>query len=430
VKLTALKIHRFRGLLPGAGLTFHPSFNLLVGENGTGRTTLLELLARVLGGDFSGMLREPFSLEYTLTEEGMTLHVSVRNEAPSDAAPAEGVPALTAALLPLRTPERAPEFQPFIELRIGLEAPADQLVMYASATGIAWEVNGRPAYAQGMEWSLLDRSVWMLVLMTARSLDSDVRDRLSPLLRRVFLLNPSRFDESLGTFQHIGEIRFGMEAREDELFPIGLMGLPTWLPRLLRARWTGSPAADVIVIGHREVEDSFLARFAALAGFTAAELRVDVVHRQAFAHSERVELGRFAFRFTRRDGVEISQAQLGYGQKRLLSFLYYLDAHEDFAVVDGLTHGLHPRWISAALRALGERQLFVTGQSPHLFEEVPHGAAEELRAALLFCRTELRDGRERWLWSDPTPAQAEALFDEHRSGVDSLATLLQARGLW
>ncbi|WP_037585017.1 radical SAM protein, partial [Stigmatella aurantiaca] len=42
----------------------------------------------------------------------------------------------------------------------------------------------------------------------------------------------------------------------------------------------------------------------------------------------------FTFLFTRPDGSSLTQAQLGDGQKRLLSFLYYLDVHEDFVIAD------------------------------------------------------------------------------------------------
>jgi len=434
VKLTSLTIHRFREVVPGTSLTFHPSFNLLVGENGTGRTTLLELITRVLGGDFSGLLHEAFSLEYTFTLPGMTLHATVRNETLGEGAfvqtPLEGARSKTSLLLPPRGLAQAPAYEPFVELGIDLQAPGKPLRMVASSTGIAWEVNGRPAYAQAMTWALLERSVWTLLLMTAPSLEGEVKERLSPLLRKIFLLGPARFDESLGTFERLGEVRFAMEARAEELVPLGLMGLPTWLPRLLRERWTQGPAADAFVIGHAEVPGSFLSRFVEVTLASAGELRVDVLKRQAFASAERIELGRLTCRVTRRDGMEFSQEQLGHGHKRLLSWFYFLDVHEDFAVVDGLSHGLHPRWCETALQAVGGRQLFMADFGPLMFRQVPTGSALELRAALVFCRTRLREGRECFLWVNPTLSETQSLFEDLRTDGLPLEALLRERGLW
>jgi len=87
MKLTKLKIHGYRDIAPGTELVFSPSATLVLGENGTGRTTLLELLVLALSSDFSGLLHEAFSLEYTLAFPGMTLHIAVRNTSPSSPTP-------------------------------------------------------------------------------------------------------------------------------------------------------------------------------------------------------------------------------------------------------------------------------------------------------------------------------------------------------
>lgn len=374
MKLTTLKIHQYRGAQGGAELAFSPSFNLVLGENGSGRTALLELISTALGSDFSGLQREEFSLEYGLALAGVEIHATVRNTKRSaTAAPPAAEPS---ALLSPGALEPAAELEPYVELALRLAEPATRLVLRADAEGISWEVGGKPAYSQSMQqWSLLDRSLWVLLHMTAPYLEREVRERLKPLLRRTFLLGPSRFDESLGTYEQIGQLRYAMEQRGEEVFPFGLMALPTWLPGRLRERVGQERLAGAIDFRHDEVERGFLERFVSLAGLGSGRLRVEVLEDQALVGGRRVDFGRFGFHFTRADGSALEQAHLSYGQKRLLSFLYYLDVNEDFVIADELACGLQARWVEACVREVGGRQAFLTSHNPLLYEYVPADAA-------------------------------------------------------
>jgi hypothetical protein len=430
MKLTKLKIHRYRDVAPGDELVFNPSLNVLLGENGTGRTLLLELISTVLASDFSGFIREELSLEYDLAFPGMKIHVSVRNEKRSHPTLAGDATREGSALLPLRAPKVESRLEPFIEAILQFDAPASRLVMRADASGLACEVDGRSAYSQSMHWSVMDRTVWVLLFMTAQYLEPEVKDRLKELLRRTFLLAPKRFDESLGTFEWIGTIQYGMEIRDGEVFPLGLMALPTWLPGLLRERVERKALTEVIAIRHDELERSFLAKFVALAGFTAGTFRVELLDKRSHEGGGRLEFGGFGFSFTRRDGSVLTQEHLGYGQKRLLSFLYYLDINEDFVIADELANGLHPRAVEACLRELDGRQSFLTTQNPLLLEHLPLGSAEDVRSSLILCGAGLHDGREQRVWSHPTEEAAARLFRASREGTSSLGALLRAQGLW
>jgi hypothetical protein len=427
MKLTKLKIHGYRDVAPGTELVFSPSATLVLGENGTGRTTLLDLLVLVLGSDFSGLLHEAFSVEYTLDFPGMELRIAVRNEKPSSATRPEPS---RSALLPLRTPEPAPDFESFMEVTLQLDAPASRLVLRAHGEGVSWEVDGQPAWSQSMRWSLLDRTVWIVLFMTAQYLEPRVKERLKELLRRTFLLAPTRFDESLGTFTQIGKSQYGMEMRGDEVFPLGLMGLPTWMPGLLRERVERGPLTGFIDIHPEDVRQSFLTKFITLAGFSTGSFRVELLDKRSYEGGGRLEFGRFGFDFTRRDGRVQTQEQLGHGQRRLLSFLYYLDVNEDFVIADELANGLHPRWLEACLRELDDRQCFLTSQNPLLFEHVPLDSPEDVRASLIHCGVRLHEGRTQWVWSNPPEELATKLFRASREGATSRAALLKAHGLW
>jgi hypothetical protein len=423
MKLTRLVIHHYRDVTPGTELVFSPSFNWVLGENGTGRTALLELLSTVVGSDFSGLIREAFSLEYELSFPGMALHVTVRNERGTGELSAEAASRRGAALLPLRAPVAGPEgLTPHIGVDLRLEAPDSRLKMRADGAGIHCDVDGETAWSRAMHWSLLDRSVWTLLFMTAQFIGKDMKERLKQLLRRTFLLAPQRFDEALGMFERIGAIRYAMEVRDGEVFPLGLMALPTWMPAWLRERVEQAPSTDVLELRHDALERSFLASFVRLAGFEAGRLRVEVQEKRSFENGGRVGFGGFTFHFTRPGGHEVPGTELGFGQKRLLSFLYYLDVNEDFAIADELANGLHPRWVEACLRELGPRQVFLTSQNPLLFEHASFASVEEVRTSLILCAA---TG-----WTQPTQEAAGKLFDAHRLGARPLGALLREQGLW
>lgn len=428
MKLTRLVVHRYRNVAPGTELVFSPSLNWVVGENGTGRTTLLELISTVVGSDFSGLIREAFSLEYELSFPGMALHVTVRNEHGTGALSPEAASRKGAALLSLRTPAAGPtELSPRIGVDVRLEAPRSKLKLRADGAGIHCDVDGETVWSRAMNWSLLDRSVWTLLFMAAQFIGKDMKERLKDLLRRTFLLAPQRFDEALGMFERIGHIRYAMEVRDGEVFPLGLMALPTWMPGWLRERVEAEPPADVLELRHDAMEKSFLAGFVKLAGFEAGRFRVEVQEKRPFENGGRVGFGGFGFHFRRPGGRELSGAELGFGQKRLLSFLYYLDVNEDFAIADELANGLHPRQVEACMRELGTRQAFLTSQSPLPFEHASFASVEELQASLILCAA---GSPEHIGWTQPSPETAARLFDAHRLGARPLGALLREQGLW
>jgi hypothetical protein len=430
MKLTKLKIHKYRGVTPGTELMFSPALNLILGENGTGRTTLLDLISIVLGSDFSGLSQEEFSLEYDLALPGMAIHVIARNEKRSGAVVPVPASPTRAALLPLNSLEPIPDFEPLIEATLRPETPASRVVVRADASGLFCQVDERSAYARRMQWSVLDRSVWTLIFMVAQFIAPEDKDRLKELLRRTFLLGPSRFDEALGMFEQIGNIRYAMEMRDGEVFPLGLMALPTWMPAWLRAQVERETPGHALEFSHEELAGNFLARFVSLAGFASGKLRVEVLEKRTFENGGRLGFGNFSFRFIRRDGAELAQAQLGYGQKRLLAFLYYLDVNEDFAVADELASGLHPRWIEACLAEIGRRQAFLTSQNPLLFEHLSFSSAADIRASIILCGAPPREGSDRLVWTHPTSETATRLFEALREGNHSLSELLRVHGLW
>ncbi|MFT4974442.1 MAG: recombinational DNA repair ATPase RecF, partial [Myxococcota bacterium] len=65
MRLTWLKIDKFPNVQPGTELHFSDSFNILLGKNGSGKTSLLNLIVRILRSDFDGLQQDTFSIHYT-----------------------------------------------------------------------------------------------------------------------------------------------------------------------------------------------------------------------------------------------------------------------------------------------------------------------------------------------------------------------------
>jgi energy-coupling factor transporter ATP-binding protein EcfA2 len=80
VRLKRLKIDKYRNVAPGTELVFNDGFNVLLGKNGTGKTTLLRLIAMVVTGTFRHLKDDDFGLEYELAVPGLRVIVALRNE--------------------------------------------------------------------------------------------------------------------------------------------------------------------------------------------------------------------------------------------------------------------------------------------------------------------------------------------------------------
>jgi energy-coupling factor transporter ATP-binding protein EcfA2 len=79
-RLKSLEIVKFRSVVPGTRLIFSPGMNVVLGENASGKTTLLNLISMVLRSDFSEIEQEDFELAYEIEVPGGIFGASVRNE--------------------------------------------------------------------------------------------------------------------------------------------------------------------------------------------------------------------------------------------------------------------------------------------------------------------------------------------------------------
>lgn len=162
-------------------------------------------------------------------------------------------------------------------------------------------------------------------------------------------------------------------------------------------------------------------------GFNVSDLRMDVTEQASPAS---IQISSFVFRFWWEDGTHITHERLSYGQKRLLTFFYYLACNPHIVIADELVNGLHHRWITAAIEAIGQRQAFLTSQNPLLLDYIPITSADEVRRSFVLCRGEPCAGRPGWIWENMSEEDATELFSAYEVGIEHVSEIFQSRGLW
>ncbi|MEP7127188.1 MAG: AAA family ATPase [Byssovorax sp.] len=417
IKLKHLKIEVYRYLAPGTHLVFNDTFNVLLGQNGTGKTTLLDLITRIVTGDFASLKGEVFAIEYELSYPGITITAALGNDPATWSSrltvQLEGLPATyTITATPFGTTREISD-QPGSSTPILLTTPFDPGHLAGALLKIAEIVE--PAHHEP--------------LFAAAVLSAQIAETLF------------RFDEALGGFQivtgtppidrngHTLSARFEF-TKNHRLAPGQRAFLPAQLWSRLSALMPELLAAKGGRLPHTEVD--FLEKAVDIMHFKEAEISLRLQKKDVNAGVERLVYGDFEFLFTLRDGSIINQNDLSYGQKRLLAFLYYVAANEHILVADELVNGLHHEWIETCRDEIeGEgRQSFLTSQSPLLLDFLFFASATEVQKSFLLCRQEDRDGRSTMVAENLSDDEAEAFYRAYQTEVQHVSEILRSKGLW
>ncbi|AUX43750.1 hypothetical protein SOCE26_052050 [Sorangium cellulosum] len=416
LKLRRLRIEKFRGVTPGTELRFSDGINVLLGQNGTGKTTLLELISMVVRSDFSSLAKEDFALEYELAVPGeATAIVTVSNKEQTS--------------LPETRPrgvvDVSDHWRREAEVTIEVLSLGDRgRIRYDSERGLT--TGDLEAIGHTRDSSFLNAGFLLSYMLEI----PDVF--VASLFERALAASSARrFDESLELFMWLvgpGDARERtMMHKGSGLVKTRSLLLPEALRQGLEAMYKRTRSD--YVFRHEDVD--FLASLKEIMGFDAAELKVDVTERRPWGeNNEQLTLGGLVFRFWWEGGEFITQARLSYGQKRLLAFFYYLACNDDIVIADELVNGLHHRWITECVDALGERQAFLTSQNPLLLDYIPVTSPEQVHHSFVLCRGERRGGRPAWSWANMSGEDAAEFFAAYEVGVEHVSEILQSRGLW
>lgn len=442
MKLRRLKIIEFRNVQPGTELEFNDGYNVLLGQNGSGKTTLLRLITSVLRGDFQWLQKEAFALESNLLVGDHQLTFKIEHSRQIKTQSLDVLPSEVRAFV-----AKDENWQTIVDLRIVTE------------NGETWRVhsdknNTRVVHADEAEKALLAvdgtpvKFPSLLVLFVALLVSTAEKEAVPeakriPLFEILRLLvhhtvSTFRFDESLELFSAITGRCTALGKEEYGLVDGGISQSAEseggfLLPREVRhSNAVKNPnfdaPADTIVLKHDQAP--FLAKIAQLLGYTGAEIKLDLLGKEVTEKEKKLEYGNLRFFFHGRDGSIVNQDHLSYGQKRLLTFFYYLACNPHVVVADELVNGLHHAWIAECIREMGDRQVFVTSQNPILLDHLGFTSAEQVRRTFITCQAKPEGVRDRIFWANMSKKNADAFYRAYKVGAQHVGEILRTKGFW
>lgn len=431
VRLTFLRIDRFRNVKPGTELRFGPTFNVLLGKNATGKSTLLDLVAAVTNDDLSAYANEDAGFDLTwCLEEGelqIELHV-VRTPAKSAVLP-EGI-------------RQEKEFDDRWTITLRFHGNETDRFEVMGSRGL-WKPVGDAEETFDVNAGLARGGVgWRTLLslagkLTAHSTKQHAMARVGAALRAYSRAGSAgRFDEALASFDAITRSPLVLSHKDAGG---GFVFGPWVLVNFMMAE--RFPAfGDPLVIpfehlgAHAQPGSSagVLHQIPAFLGFASAEIRPRVMARAKDNDDVTTTCEGFDCLFRRADGSQISHQLLSFGQKRLFSFLWYLAVRDRLPIVaDELLNGLHHEWIEICFNHLRERQSFLATQHPLLLDHIPIESPEAVRTTFIRCAIETGpDGREQLAWRNFTEEEAERFFTAYQTGIQQVSEVLRSEGLW
>ncbi len=413
MKLERLRIDKFRNVKPGSDIRFADGFNIVLGRNGTGKTTLLDLISRIVRWDFSDLEREEFAIEYELRAIVGRIYVTLSNQKTSDiSAEANGLLGRgesyrqsVRALVVMTEKTTKIDFDNGILRKDGELVPQHPFVSFPS---------------------IFVNKVLIILLNWFND-------------RRLFVpftaTNAGRFDESLDVFRKTwnSEAYPGMIETIKRAFSPLITQVVYHPPGELMVKLETAYQANPALTGFVATQDNvlFMSKAIQAMGFTAAELRLDLLARTGTPDRGSIELGNMIARFFFADGGFITQDRLSYGQKRLLMFYYYLASNPDIVIADELVNGLHHQWITACIDEIGERQAFLTSQNPLLLDYLPFSSAEQVGKSFVRCTSELDENQKPvWTWSNMSEEAATEFYSAYQVGIEHVSEILQSQGLF
>lgn len=466
-RLKWLRIHRYRNVAPGTYLEFNDGFNVLLGRNGTGKTTLLDLIEMIWTRGFGKIDGEDFHLEYKAEFDSLAPVDPEHGEDPSGEIPGCTVHAVLRNNLERSEPERVtrdPASTAGFSYRVTLAdvEGREALVVEGDPLGAtlrigkrSWAVSIHGTFSSPVLWSAPSQFFDLDHDFSAQGPESEGMEHLVSWAEWCYFmldtarLSAVRFDESLAGFQALTDskydshdrgvenVRWEMERRVDaetKVYPlnIGLFAnvpgsLVGWCHRELEADVLREPPE--FHVPHTAIP--MLARFVEMTVYAA--VRVDVRHldrRRKRGIIEHLVFGPPDFSFVLPDDRgDIKADALSFGEKRLLSFLWYLECNKTTVIADELVNGFHHAWIERCVELIGDRQAFLASQNPLLLDCLPLKDEDYVRRCFITCRRG-PETEGQMQWSNISAEEAADFYRSYSRATRYVHEILRGKGLW
>ena len=428
--LRSLTIRRYEQFRDCPTLQLSSGDNLLLGLNGSGKTSLLRLIAAILRFNYDAILDQPFHIEFELAmveheSAFLTVQGQVRNGLDEAARVATG-----------RGRRQRSRYG-------GLEATftfgypdgnthtvqvADSR-LFSTDPGTSGEGRAVDSWlSDGLSDELGNVGSW----------------RLSQFAKNTFVVRETERDFLLLT----NELAFDyqLERDHDEKFP--LFGEPAfsgsepanrqWQEFLFELAYRAAngpgelahpPAIsfDKTAVAPGRPYDTSLLLEALGAESISARLQIEKSASREGRLPSLVGNG-VEIRVCFESGTEIADARLTFGQKRLITIgIGALISQGSPILVDEIDNGLHPALLKAALDMIRDRQTFMASHNKLVVDMLDYHSADDIRTKILICRRS-KDGIQTV--SQLSEEEAQDVFEKVEIGLMSPSDVLRSEGLW
>lgn len=459
-RLTSLVIHKYRHVVPGTRLEFGAGFNVLLGRNGTGKTTLLELIEMIWAKGFAKIENDPFHFEYTVEFDephppsnagtapsaagpGCRIHVDVANV--TEAARAEAKHS--------RSPGSSLQFRYHVtmtdlndEPMISIKGSPFGATMYTEEHTISVRVLAVGSWP--IVWDAPMQYLGASVFDAPSEVATD--QRITYWASRCGIIvdgidNLGRYDESLSAFHALAFDDYrpqggGLEGAQWEISRLRYSerqayeiseNSAAFFPQELISQWIEELKKDPQIEPvefQRSLRDTGIADFLNLTDYSDVIVRSGSPTRDRDPLIEHLKFGRPEFRvLLPRDRGEIPAQALSYGEKRLLAFLWHLACNPSIVIADELVNGFHHEWIERCVELITGRQAFLASQNPLLLDCLPLASEDDVRRSFITCR---RDPDGQMSWKNLSADEAAQFYRSYQRQTRHTHEILRGQGLW
>lgn len=432
LRLKKLVVHRFRDAVPGTTLEFADGVNAIIGLNGTGKTTLLDLLAAVARTDLSAYRDQELDLEVWL-ERG-----------PEDERPGILLQYRFTAVREGHLRSRSSEGHEGVDRRLPLLPRLsvktwdllgdERLVLVVERDGEVF-VGGQSVARFDRLYSYDAFEDLLLALVVPAAAEGEGFPCSSDLTMPAVV---GRLDEGLDAFRSVvdgvaalpgvgrQEFTYFPDSEDPLFFASAQFFIPHGVIEALKE--APDPGHGVVVtasaFGAPQLPEAI--------GAEEVELRLSPESDMGTGDMRHLDFKSSDLWARWSSTSQSKHTTWSFGQKRMAAFCYYAAcAPKGVIFADELTNGLHHHMVEIAVEIIGERQAILATQNPLLLDHMAFESADHMRRSFVLC--ELKKGprgERQWIWRNPTEDEAESFFRAYQVDVSHVSEILRSKGLW
>lgn len=404
LRFTSLDVVNYRGLARPVHLRFGKRYNLVIGDNGAGKTNLLRLMSMISSLNFSELFDESFEVRWSARDEELQYSITGR----------------------VIAKERA------------LAGPT----LAAVASGIAlprlltWELAVSDSTGEHV-YSETDIDATREHLFIVGSMFVKVSSDMGSRFWSYFSARAARMDEALETFKVLTEGRSTGSATEVLPFSVTIISqggevkvaMMSACDATTAVKWgQGIKDSNGPTLTHLDLP--WLDKVREDLGVAALVLRPLFQEKRQLdpSSAEMVVFSGAELNVSLTPHRAVKSDLLSYGQKRVIALRYYLAAHEGGpAIIDELSNGLHHAWVESLLVDLEGRQSLLATQNPLVMDGLWWETSKDAGESIILCT---RNAEHGWVWRQLDEDEADRFYSAWRAGVQQIHEVLRTENWW